>query len=364
MLSFNLIMPELNAFISELGGASYKGLIIALFTLAAGLARPFSGKLADTIGRKRVMFVGLAVCVLASLSYIWVSAVWLFLVLRFFHGFSTGFFPTGSTAMATDILPVHRRGEGMGILGAFMSIGLGAGQAISSPITAKFNLDVTFALSAASAVISGVLMLFVKETLDNKIVFKRRLLLVKKHEIFDPLVKPVAITMFLSAYCTGVILVLVPDLSGFLGIENKGVFFMYYVVFTIIMRLGFGKVSDIRGRREVLLLAMIILLGSVIVLAMAENYFIFALAAILFGIASGLSSPSLFAWTADLSDPEHKGRGTGTMFIALEMGIMFGSISTLLIYDNTMQSLQWCLYIAAVMCMLAVGYLQSLKGKS
>jgi MFS family permease len=363
MFSFNLIMPELNQFITKLGGEDFKGLIIALFTLAAGIARPISGKLADTIGRKRVMYVGLAVCLLASISYIWVSAVWVFLLLRFFHGFSTGFFPTGSTAMATDVLPVNRRGEGMGILGAFMSIGMGVGQSLSSPITKVFSIETTFVLSALSAIISGLLMLIVEETLDNKIVFKRRLLLVKKHEILDPLVKPAAITMFLSAFCSGAILVLVPDLSEYLGIENKGVFFMYYVVFTIVVRLGFGKVSDIRGRREVLLLAMIIILGSVIVLALAENHMIFAIAAILFGIGSGLSSPSLFAWTADLSDPEHKGRGTGTMFIALEMGIMFGSISTLIIYDNTLESLQWCLYLAATMCMLAVGYLQFLKGK-
>jgi MFS family permease len=363
MLSFNLVMPELNAFITKLGGADYKGFIIALFTIAAGLARPFSGKLADTIGRKRVMYVGLVVCILASLSYIWVSAVWVFLFLRFFHGFSTGFFPTGATAMTTDILPPDRRGEGMGIFGAFMSIGLGAGQSISSPIASNWGIEIMFSLSAFSALISSVLLIFVHETLDNKIKFQGRLLLVKKHEIIDPLVKPVAITMFLSAYCTGVILVLVPDLSEFLGIENKGVFFMYYVVFTIVMRLGFGKVSDIRGRREILLLAMIILLGSVIVLAMAENYLIFAIAAILFGIASGLSSPSLFAWTADLSDPENKGRGAGTMFIALEFGIMFGSLSTFIIYDNTMETLQYCLYVAALMVGLSIAYLQYLKGK-
>jgi MFS family permease len=363
MLSFNLVMPELNAFITDLGGAEYKGFIIALFTIAAGLARPFSGKLADTIGRKRVMYVGLVVCILASLSYIWVSAVWVFLFLRFFHGFSTGFFPTGATAMTTDILPPNRRGEGMGIFGAFMSIGLGAGQSISSPIASNWGIEIMFSLSAVSALISALLLIFVHETLDNKVKFQRRLLLVKKNEIIDPLVKPVAITMFLSAYCTGVILVLVPDLSEFLGIENKGVFFMYYVVFTIIMRLGFGKISDIRGRREILLLAMIILLGSVIVLALAENYLIFAIAAILFGIASGLSSPSLFAWTADLSDPENKGRGAGTMFIALEFGIMFGSLSTFVIYENTLESLQYCLYIAAIMVGLSVAYLQYLKGK-
>jgi MFS family permease len=363
MLSFNLIMPELNTFITELGGDSYKGFIIALFTLAAGLARPFSGKLSDNIGRKRVMYVGLAVCVIASLSYMLLASVWIFLLLRFFHGFSTGFFPTGATAMTTDILPVARRGEGMGIFGAFMSIGMGIGQVLGSPIAQNIGTNAMFIASAISAILSGVLLHFVKETLDNKVKFQRKMLLIKKHEILDAAVKPAAITMFLSAYCTGVILVVVPDLSGFLGIENKGVFFMYYVVFTIIMRLGFGKMSDIKGRREVLFVAMIILSGSVITLAMANNYLIFSIAAILFGIASGLSSPSLFAWTADLSDPEHKGRGTGTMFIALEAGIMFGSLSTLLIYDNTIETLQYCLFIAGVMCLLAIGYLQYLKDK-
>ena len=46
-----MIIPELPAFLTSLGGEDYKGLIIALFTLTAGISRPFSGKLADTIGR-------------------------------------------------------------------------------------------------------------------------------------------------------------------------------------------------------------------------------------------------------------------------------------------------------------------------
>jgi len=34
--SFNMIIPELPAYLSSLGGEDYKGLIIALFTLTAG----------------------------------------------------------------------------------------------------------------------------------------------------------------------------------------------------------------------------------------------------------------------------------------------------------------------------------------
>ena len=58
MISFNLIMPQLNDFITVLGGANYKGLIITFFTIAAAVSRPFSGKLADLIGRKKVVFLG------------------------------------------------------------------------------------------------------------------------------------------------------------------------------------------------------------------------------------------------------------------------------------------------------------------
>jgi len=49
--SFNMLIPELPAYLSSLGGSGYKGYIIGLFTITAGLSRPFSGRLTDTIGR-------------------------------------------------------------------------------------------------------------------------------------------------------------------------------------------------------------------------------------------------------------------------------------------------------------------------
>src|SRR5690554_7368001 len=63
MTSFNLIIPELNGFITSLGGESYKGLIIGLFTVTAALSRPFSGKMADLVGRKSTMYVGTIVSI-------------------------------------------------------------------------------------------------------------------------------------------------------------------------------------------------------------------------------------------------------------------------------------------------------------
>src|SRR5204863_5279048 len=85
--SFNMVIPELPEFLTRLGGGEYKGLIISLFTLTAMISRPFSGKLADRVGRIPVMIFGSVVCLICSLIYPLLTSVYGFFLLRFFHGF-------------------------------------------------------------------------------------------------------------------------------------------------------------------------------------------------------------------------------------------------------------------------------------
>jgi hypothetical protein len=49
-------------------GGEYKGLIVGLFTVTAGISRPFSGKLTDSVGRVPVMAIGSLVCVACGCS--------------------------------------------------------------------------------------------------------------------------------------------------------------------------------------------------------------------------------------------------------------------------------------------------------
>jgi len=355
--SFNLIIPELNQYISNLGGAELKGLVIGLFTLSAGISRPFSGKLADIIGRKKVMLVGVAVCLITSLLYPLFVSVWLFLVLRFVHGFSTGFFPTGATALVTDELPEHVRGSGMGIWGTFISLGIGVGQGLGSTFTQLFTINGLFIASACFAAISYILMLKIEETLPNPQPFRMKFLLVKKDEIIERSVIPVAVVMFLSASCSGVIFVLVPDIAAFLKLENKGWFFLFYVISTIAARLFTGRLSDRIGRRQTLLIGMALLSVSMVIIGYSTSVLWFTLSSVLFGIATGTASPTIFAWTADLSPDHRRGIGAGTMFIALEFGILFGSLVTGAIYKNTAESVVNVFIFGGSMAALCVGYL-------
>lgn len=355
--SFNLIIPELNEFITQLDGAHLKGIIIALFTVSAGISRPFSGKLSDHIGRKKVMLIGGIVCIVVSLLYPISFSIWFFLLLRFLHGFSAGFFPTGATALITDILPEKIRGSGMGLWGTFISLGIGFGQGLSSITANQFGMNGLFFAASLLSVVSLLLLIKVEETLVPVERFQAKHLHIKSDEIIERNVTPVAIIMFLSAICSGIIFVLSPEMADFLKIPDKGWFFLWYVLSTIGVRLFAGKVSDKIGRRETLLIGMIVLTVSMVVIGFSHSTLWFTLSAVLFGVATGISSPTIFAWTADLSPEHRRGIGAGTMFIALEAGIFAGSLITNQLYTNQLNSILNIFLFGAAMAFLCVVYL-------
>ena len=357
MMSFNLIMPELNGFLTALGSSELKGLIITLFTISAGISRPFSGKLADVVGRKASIYVGILICIIVSITYPIAQSLLFFFVLRFLHGFSAGFMPTGATALVTDVLPEQSRGQAMGIWGTFISLGIGIGQALGSWVFIQTNYTFLFGLSGFICLISLVLATFVKETLKEKESFQIKVFKIQWKDVIEPSVFPAAVVMFLTAASSGIIFVITPDISNFLGINNKGWFFGIYVISTILIRLFSGSLSDKIGRRKTLLIGNLFLILAMILIGLSTSVNTYTFAAIIFGCATGISSPTLFAWTADLSNIRRRGVGAGTMFIALEGGIMLGSLSTLLFYDSTMNTILISFLFGAFLALVASIYL-------
>ena len=357
MTSFNLIIPELNDFITQLDGKEFKGLIISLFTITAAISRPFSGKMADLVGRKSTMYVGAVISALITLMYPLSGTVFFFLLLRFFHGFSTGFLPTGATALVTDLLPEKRRGHGMGVFGTGISLGIGVGQFLGTPTRDLLGMNGLFFVSALLSVVSFLLIIKVKETLEESIPFKFSLFKITKRDLVEKQVYPAAMVMFLTAACSGLLFVLSPDMSVYLGIDNKGWFFIFYVFSTILIRLTSGKLSDKIGRRETLIIGITALIISMIMVANASDVFWYTTSSIVFGIATGVNSPTLFAWMADLSPKHRRGIGSGTLFIALELGILFGSACTLALYDSTVDSVKNVFYFGAFLALLSLIYI-------
>ncbi|MEX1001185.1 MAG: MFS transporter [Crocinitomicaceae bacterium] len=363
--SFNMLIPEMNEYITSLGGADYKWLILGLWTIAAALSRPISGKIADNISRKSVMFIGVIVSILISFAYPLFLTVSGFLLLRFLHGFSTGFQPTGATALVSDIIPQGKRGEAMGILGVTITLGFSLGQALGSFVEATFSIDGLFYTCGILGLLSLLPVFFIKEDKEKVKANAREKgyhsnwnkIIPKMDEIIAPEVIQPSVIIFLSAGISGMYFLMVPDFSDHLGIANKGMFFAVNVGVVVVTRFVAGKFVDKVGARKNLMVSLSILLIAALITGSAKSEVHFLLSSLVFGLGSAIGSPAVMAWTADLSNPKYKGRGMATMFIALELGFLFGNFMAQLIYDNNYDHFFKAFSFAAAMALAGILYL-------
>lgn len=358
--SFNMIMPELPAYLDSMGGGDYKGLIIALFTLSAGLSRPISGKLSDTVGRVPVMVIGTLVCVFCSLLYPLVTSVAGFLLLRFFHGFSTGFKPTATVAYGADIVPSHRRGEAMGMMGISANLGASMFPPLGSYLTLSYSIEYMFYVSSFIALISIVIIYNLKETLENKESFHPRLLKLTWGEIIEKNALPVAIVAVFTYWSFGMLFTIGPDQADYLGFENKGMLFTSFTVFAILSRMVAGRVSDKYGRIPVIKVSIILISLSLVYLGIADSQVHLLLATGALGFSTGVASPAVFAWVIDISPEDKRGRYMGTVYIALEVGIGCGALASAYLYDNDVSKFAQSYFISAALVLTAFIYLQFL----
>ena len=362
--SFSMIIAELPGYLTRLGGEQYLGLVISLFTLTAGLSRPFSGRLTDKWGRIPVMIVGAVVSGLAALMYPVLVSVPGFLLIRLIHGFSTGFKPTGTSAYVADIVPLDRRGEALGILSMFGTVGMASGPILGSWVYLQYDINTLFYFSSVFSVGSVLILMGMKETLQDKARFRLNFLMITKNDLYEPRVLVPSVVMLLTTFSFGTVSTLSPDFSDYLGIENKGVFYSFFTGSSLLVRIVGGRLSDKFGRKVVIKFSTSILAVSLLIIGTSQTVFQYFSGAFLFGIGYGLNSPTLFAWAIDLSPDHSRGRGLSTLFIFLETGIGLGALLSGTFYQGKDYLFPVIFGVAAFFSLAAFVYVSLKKDES
>ncbi len=354
-----MIIPELPDYLASLGGREYIGYTIALFTLAAGLSRPFSGKLTDSVGGVPIMAFGSLVCFICGGIYPFIHTFQGFLFLRFLHGMSTGTKPTATAAYVADIIPEDRRGEAQGGLGIFTATGMSIGPAIGSYLATVIGLREMFWISSLFALCSILILMRMKETLPKSV--KKPLSIssfkIGWKDIFEPKVIPVFLTMLLISFSAGVITTLLPDVTKMIGWHNKGLYFTIYTLTSIFIRIFFAKSSDKYGRSTILIVSTSFLIVSMFLMVLELNSYIVILSAIFYGISWGFNTPTLAAWTNDLGSASHMGRAMATMYIALEMGIGIGAFVSGIYYKGLASQIIFPFIFSGIFAIVSLLYL-------
>ncbi len=348
MASFGMLLPELPAHLASMGGEAYLGGVVGMFTLAAFLSRFLSGRIADQAGRRKVMLIGSAVTAVAGFGYLVATSIVTFLALRFFHGLSTGFRPTGTSAMLTDRIPKNRRGEALGYLGVAGNAGMATGPALGSWLTVEWGIEWMFVASALLGMASVLFTWPLEETLPDARPIQRKDLNPLKGPLIDPQAWPAAVVLLPIAIAFGVYLTITPDFVDHLGYRYKGSFNSIIVVSSIAMRFIAGKMSDRYGRIPVMLTGILLLALGMGLLGSAEDKAMATIAALVYGASIGINMPTVFAWTADLAQEGRIALALGTMLMSLEIGIGAGAVLSGMYFQGDVTHIKELYYMASV----------------
>jgi AAHS family benzoate transporter-like MFS transporter len=155
--TLGIALPEIRQTfsLSEVAAGSLFSVMMIIAALTSGIA----GRLADKIGRKRVLITGLSLLAL-GFGFAGISAhPKLFYLLLGIAGIGYGFTPPSLYAIMSDLLP-HRRGLGTSLVSVAYGTGGAIGAVLSSRMTATFGWRAAFVAVGVVAATDMLLQLF------------------------------------------------------------------------------------------------------------------------------------------------------------------------------------------------------------
>ncbi len=153
--ALNLSIPNLEADFQV--GAALIGWVITTYTLTvAAFSVPF-GKLADVIGRRKILIPGIAVFGCCSLGCAFAGNIWLLLILRILQGIGAAMIFATNNPILISVYPPSERGHVLGMSTAAVYVGLSVGPVIGGFLNHHLDWHSIFFLTVALAAGSFVL---------------------------------------------------------------------------------------------------------------------------------------------------------------------------------------------------------------
>lgn len=126
--------------VTKLGGtATQAGLVITVMVFAQVLVRPFAEPILAWAGRKRGLALAVLLFALNVFPYAWVDSLgWLY-AIRFVHGLWFGIITTATGAIAANVVPPLRRGEGIGYFAMATNVAVVIGPFVSLVLVQRIS---------------------------------------------------------------------------------------------------------------------------------------------------------------------------------------------------------------------------------
>ena len=158
-LGIGLVIPVMPTLMNELHlSGKVVGYLVAFFAVAQLIASPLSGKWVDSIGRKKMIFMGLLMFSASELLFAVGETLTVLFASRIVGGVSAAFIMPAVTAFIADITTSDTRAKALGYMSAAISTGFILGPGLGG-FLAGIGTRVPFFFAAGLALFAAVFSL-------------------------------------------------------------------------------------------------------------------------------------------------------------------------------------------------------------
>jgi len=321
-LSAFQLLPTAPFRILALGGSeSVAGLFLGFLTYASACTAPITGALADRLGKRRILMVASVAIAAFSTAYAFMASVPLMLAVVLVHGVFWSGLLTASGAYLADIIPAHRRAEGIGYYGFSTLLAIATAPSIGLWLY-RFGWEAV-CLSAAGL---NVVMALIAWRLEDTHRDERAGEPLFGRQLVEWRVFALSITLFLYSFGYGGVTSFVALYATANGVAPAGLYFTVFAVTTMLTRPISGQMGDRLGHERVLIPCLaLIVIGYALLAAGGTRPWLLA-SAVLFGLGFGSAYPVYTAYVLHRVDGRRRGAAFGGMLAAFDTGIGTGSI--------------------------------------
>lgn len=322
-------LPIITPFSMSLGATEYvAGFIVAVYSFFNIFGNIIGGFFADKVGRKRLLYIAMAVQVVILMMYVFVPNVALLIVVRIIHGFTSGLLTPAAFSLVADVSKKATVGRSMAFTGVAIGTAAVIGPAIGGIISSVFSYQMVYLLTAMIFAASLVLIRFVVTESTTR---KSR----DSHyetNYWELLKRPTLIFAYIAAFTlmisNGSLAFGLPLKSMQLGLEDSmtGMFLSVFGITAIIVFASPLNKMYSKVRAEVLVTIGIFIIGLSMILLhfVPSTLTVFAVMA-LYGFGFSLVFPSMNKVIALYANMSERGKANGLFYGFFSLGTVAGS---------------------------------------
>ena len=327
-ISFYILMVTLAVYSIERFHASQSmaGLASSIFVLGAVLVRPIAGKMINRIGKKKLLLIGLSMFFVFMLLYFPINSLPLLLLVRFIHGFAFGIGTTATGTIAADIIPMSRRGEGMGYFATSTNLAMAIGPFLGLWISQQYDHMMIFIVTTILSIIAVVATLFLEvskmEVVKHPISSGNQFRL---SDYFEKSTLPIAMLVMVFGFVYSSILSFISSYAEEIQlVDAASFFFVMYAAFLLISRPFTGKLFDLKGENKVIYPSLALFAVGLFILSQTQNGISLLIAGAVIGVGFGTFQSSAQTIAVNLAPSSRIGLATSTYFMFYDLGIGIG----------------------------------------